>query len=69
MVSCYNLYLSCSGNFLPIMFVLLDVRSLVVASRCRQSEKQPVVDELALIAHAHMGMSFRASRTVATCHG
>ena len=29
--------------------VLLDVRSLAVASRSRQSEKQPVVDELALI--------------------
>ena len=47
----------------------LDVRSLAVASRSRQSEKQPIVDELALIEHAHMGRSFRARRTVATCHG
>ena len=50
-------------------FNKLDVRSLAVASRSRQSEKQPIVDELALIEHAHMGRSFRARRTVATCHG
>ena len=33
-------------------------------SRSRQSEKQPIIDELALIEHAHMGRSFRARRTV-----
>ena len=51
------------------VFTLLDVRSLAVASRSRQSEKQPIVDELALIEHAHMGRSFHARRIVATCHG
>ena len=52
-----------------LKFRQLDVRSLAVASRSRQSEKQPIVDELALIEHAHMGRSFRARRTVTTCHG
>ena len=33
-------------------FHMLAVRSLAVASRSRQSEKQPIVDELALIEHA-----------------
>ena len=47
-------------------FIILDVRFLAVASRSRQSEKQPMVDELAPIEHAHMGRSFRARRTVAT---
>ena len=47
---------------------ILDVRSLTVASRSRQSEKQPIIVELALIEHAHMGRSFRASSTAAMCH-
>ena len=48
------------------VFLLLDVRSLDVASLSRQSENQPIVDDLALIEHAHI---FRMRRTVATCHG
>ena len=44
------------------------MRSLAVASRSRQSEKLPIIVELALIEHAHVGMSIRASRTVAMCH-
>ena len=47
--------------FLFTSLFLLDVRSLAVASRSRQSEKQPIVDELALIEHAHIweGVSVR----------
>ena len=48
--------------------IVLNVRSLAFASRSRQSEKQPIIVELALIEHAHMGRSFRASRTAAMCH-
>ena len=36
--------------------------------RSRQSEKQPIIVELALIEHAHMGRSFRTSRIAAMCH-
>ena len=52
------------------IFVVLDVRSLTVASRSRQSRKVAAYSGIgALIKHAHMPRSFRASRTVATCHG
>ena len=48
-------------HFEQTSFNKLDVRSLTVASRSRQSEKQPIVDELALIEHAHIweGVSVR----------
>ena len=50
------------------------MRSFEVASRSRQSETEwrVIIVELALIEHAHLGRTFRASfvhRTVATCHG
>ena len=60
------LFISIFMNFYYFLYIL-DVHSL--ASRSRQSEKQPIVDELALIEHSPMGRSFRARRTVTTCHG
>ena len=54
-------------NLLVFLYEL-DVHFLAVASRSRQSEKQPIIVELALIEHAHTGRSFRASRTAAMCH-
>ena len=42
------------GIRIQLCLNVLDVRSLAVASRSRQSEKQPIVDELALIEHAHV---------------
>ena len=75
----HNIIVSHNSNLSSILFIYLfvvcfpfvslDVRSLAVASRSRPSEKPQIVDELAHIEHAHMGRSFRARRTVATCHG
>ena len=47
----------------------LDVRSLDSQKR---SEERQIIVKLALIEHAHLGRTFRASfvhRIVVTCHG
>ena len=46
--------------FIRTCFVILDVRSLAVASRSRQSEKQQIADELGLSnMHIWEGVSVR----------
>ena len=47
-------------------------RSRVDLDSQKRREEQQIIVELALIEHAHVGTTFRASfvhRTVATCHG